>query len=687
MTTEPSKSKAKHDLRWLFLLLSRRRFMLLGPVLATVLIAYVALAVIPAQYTARSYIKVETRPELSDPLAYVISEAETIRSRSLLREVILSPRLSTIPAYRAIQNEVKSRTPHADSQGLKSPAAMGVNAQPIENLSTDVLNPELSKAIDDLRAQLDVEPVPGSFVVQLEVRRNDKAQAALIANALAEIYVQKKQPKTTRQPVESEQDRQLLALLDQLKASEKAVDAYKQANNLLPPPVALPVQVSPVGQAIPVTPMAVPIAAPSRLQESEAALSRHRAKLATRYGPKHPAMRAVEAELRTVRAKLAREREGVKAAMPLPLIEKPLSTPAAANAVPDTPPANTALLGLKDLERTAEDLQRRYDVSLKRYQPVPVAPPAILRAEIISYATVPATPSYPDRAMFIACAILLGLLAGAIWIGLVEKMDNTFRTGADVEEETGFPCYGLVPQVPPEKDVKTADYVQRKPTSPATEALRTLRMSLSLRGQQITGEKPKTVAVTSSVTDEGKSTLAYWLARQSAKSGEKVILIDCDLRKPSLHGFAKRHSGPTLIDFLLGEAKLEEVIVRDDLTGLHIITARAVPNTALDLLQSDTMGKLLVSLKSVYDLVILDTPAALPVTDARWLALHSDAVLHVVRWNHTKRDAVLTSLRQLTAFGYTRVGTVINRVDLSRHAAYGYGDVASYYGAANYHSA
>ena len=126
--------------------------------------------------------------------------------------------------------------------------------------------------------------------------------------------------------------------------------------------------------------------------------------------------------------------------------------------------------------------------------------------------------------------------------------------------------------------------------------------------------------------------------------------------------------------------KLNQVVNKDDPSGAHIICARAVANSALDLISSEKMRKLIKSLKETYDLVILDTPAALAVSDARILASESDFTLYIVEWDKTPREVVTTGVKQFSDFGYENLAFVLSGVDVRRHARYGYGDTAYYYG-------
>ena len=201
-------------------------------------------------------------------------------------------------------------------------------------------------------------------------------------------------------------------------------------------------------------------------------------------------------------------------------------------------------------------------------------------------------------------------------------------------------------------------------------------LNLQARDQQ---HRPKVITITSSLPDEGKTTLSVWMARLAAKSEEKVIIIDCDLRCPRLHKAFGKKPEYTLVEYLTGRATLEQVIEKDKTSGAHIIYARPVPNNALDLLGKERMRNLINSLRERYDLVILDTPANMAVSDARLMAAQSDRTLYAVSWDDTPREVVNAGVKNFADFGYDALSFVLTNVDVKRHSRYGYGDAISYY--------
>jgi len=341
---------------------------------------------------------------------------------------------------------------------------------------------------------------------------------------------------------------------------------------------------------------------------------------------------------------------------------------------------NQANIRLRELARESESNQIIYDTFLKTYKRADQREKLQeAEARVISYATIPRFASYPNKPLFLSLAIAASFFLGIALALLLEKLDNAYKTSLQLENETGYPCFGIVPlALKLDKKKPIGDYILSKPASNVAEAVRTLRMVLNLRSQDPI-KRPKVVTITSSLPNEGKTTLSSWMSRVAAKSGEKVIVIDCDLRRPKLHDAFGKKPQNTIVEFLTGRADLDEVIFRDPASGVHAIFARSVPNNALDLLSKQSMKNLIKSLRETYDLVILDSPACLAVSDARLLASESDQTLFAVSWDDTPREVVNAGVKQFADFGYDALAFVLTNVDIRRHSKYGYGDTVYYY--------
>lgn len=210
--------------------------------------------------------------------------------------------------------------------------------------------------------------------------------------------------------------------------------------------------------------------------------------------------------------------------------------------------------------------------------------------------------------------------------------------------------------------------VEKKPNSIAAEAYRTLRTNIQYSSFD---KEIKTMVITSSEPGEGKSTTAGNIALSFAQSEKSVILIDCDLRKPSLHRNFKVSNLVGLSDVLIGKEKMNDAVTEYS-ENLHILTSGKLPPNPSEMLGSKAMERLLEELKSKYDIIILDSAPLQAVTDAQILSTKVDGTILVVRAEKTKRDSVQQAKALLDKVGANILGTVLNGVENTRKKYYYY---------------
>ncbi len=329
------------------------------------------------------------------------------------------------------------------------------------------------------------------------------------------------------------------------------------------------------------------------------------------------------------------------------------------------------------LERETEAARSLLRAVLERSQTT-VTQTAIEKPDgrILSPATVPGQPSFPKPLLFVVAAAALGGLSGLMLVWLLEQSDSTLRSGDDLRSALGFPCLALVPTL--RRGIlgrhRVEDYVARKPLSPFAEAMRTLRAALWLGS-----DPPKVVLVTAARPGEGKTTTALSLARSAAMNGERVLLIDCDIRQPAIGRLLRTEGVPGITDLLLGQAGYEQILRRDHLTALDWIPAGAAEIHSLGLFMSEAMAGLLERVRREYDLVVLDAPPALAMADARVVARLADATLLCVKWRDTPRSVVRNSLALLEDAKARIVGAALTQVDAKTHRRSGYADSEVYH--------
>jgi capsular exopolysaccharide synthesis family protein len=274
--------------------------------------------------------------------------------------------------------------------------------------------------------------------------------------------------------------------------------------------------------------------------------------------------------------------------------------------------------------------------------------------------------------------ITLGGVAGACaLVLLLHVLKPGLRSPEQIQQALGGHVLGVVPLVPGRQ--KIYDYVLDKPQSGIVESLNSLKFSLALSDPDI---QVQTLQVTSSVPEEGKTSLAIALGRVEALSGKKVILVDGDLRRSSIEkklGVKAGHKG--LSDLVVaGQAELSEYVVKDPRGSIDLLpVGTAEYANAGDIFSSHRMAHIIGQLKQRYDLVIIDAPPVMAVADARIIGRLVDKTLFVVRWDKTPTKVARAALEQLRRYGTEVAGIVLQQVDLKRYRRFGYGDSGYYY--------
>lgn len=407
--------------------------------------------------------------------------------------------------------------------------------------------------------------------------------------------------------------------------------------------------------------------------------------LSERYGPKHPKMVVAMQDLSLTNAQI-KDEKSIIAQNTLKRYEEAKSNlqslVAQINQRPDINPHQSQIAALKDEINIASKAQSSFEGQYMELIANMIEPSAgeETQAPLAFTITTPRV-MHDDitdqKTRTLILGTLIAMLSGLLASLMLELSRNNFLSGRELQEALGHPCYALVPQTKADKNKPLANYVIDNPISTTTEAVRTLKLAMKLNAAH---DSPKVIALTSSAPGEGKTTLSSWIAKLSAKSGQKVILIDTDFRKPNVHKTLGQDNTNSLVEYLVGAKDLHEVLDTSDPSGLHVLYGRDVPNSATDLIASDKMTNLIQRLRDEYDLVILDTPACMSVSDTLSVARYSELLLYVVSWNKTKKETVHNGISQFEKFPNTQIATVLTNIDLKKHVQYGYGDAIIHYG-------
>jgi succinoglycan biosynthesis transport protein ExoP len=309
-----------------------------------------------------------------------------------------------------------------------------------------------------------------------------------------------------------------------------------------------------------------------------------------------------------------------------------------------------------------------------------------VKLSIIQQGTIPLKPDSPKPLLNLALGLFIGLVLGIGLAVLRESLDTKIRSTNDLELLGQTNILGGIVFDP--DFVKNPLIVHSHPKSRRAEAFRQLRTNIQFVEA---AQGRKSIIVTSAVPSDGKSTTISNLAIAMAQSGKRVLLMDCDLRKPKLHKYLGLEGSVGLTNYLIGQASLEDVIQPWGKTTLHVLPAGKVPPNPSELLGSDAMTRLISGMEEHYDVVLIDTAPLLPVTDAAILATKTGGVVLVVSVGKTTKPQVKGALGHLSTVDSKVLGFVMNRIPTRGAEAYqyrysyknGYGSYGTYgaYGA------
>ncbi len=413
-----------------------------------------------------------------------------------------------------------------------------------------------------------------------------------------------------------------------------------------------------------------------QLREQSSALAAQLQSMTTRLGPRHPDVLGTQRELREVQAQEAAETARVVSATDADVraahnrveaLEKDL---AAAQTRVDS--SALAQIPLSLMQRDADASRGLLASVLQSLQETgEQAAVETPDAHEVSLALPPAGPSSPRSGAILAASVASGAMMGLFLVYLLEMGDTTLASGEAVRNMLGLPCFALVPNVGRRSlgRLRVEDYAALRPLGGFAEQMRGLRAGLWLGAS-----RPTTVSVTAARPGEGKTTVAVALGRVAALSGERVVLLDCDLRRPSIARLLGQEGEPGLAEVLAGEAEVSAVTKKDPLTSMDYISAGAKGPGAAGLFMSGKMATVVQELRDQYDLVLMDAPPALAIADTRLIAQIADATLFCTRWRDTPREVAQTAIALLEESDASVVGVALTRVDARVHWRSGYPD-------------
>jgi capsular exopolysaccharide synthesis family protein len=294
---------------------------------------------------------------------------------------------------------------------------------------------------------------------------------------------------------------------------------------------------------------------------------------------------------------------------------------------------------------------------------------------IVDPAEVPGSPVRPKRKRNIALAFVMGLAMGIGFAFFFEYMDNTIKTGSDIEHYLNLPFLGIVPKV---KDAGDQHFIIESSNAPETEAIKTVRTNLVFSAPE---DKLKTILITSCSPGEGKTFVSMNVAASFAQTGKKILLIDADLRRATLSKSLEFEKTDGLSNYLIGESTWEKIIQDTDIKNLSFISSGIHCPDPAELLGSDKMKELIEALKTRFDRIVIDSAPILPISDTLNISGLMDGIVQVVSCGKSNYHLVNIGKQKLQGVQAKIIGVILNHVNLkARGGYYGYSYYSYEYG-------
>lgn len=671
---------------------------------------------------------VQQQSLLAEP-AFDVTQIETqlqiLKSKAIATKVFNQLKLADDPDFSGSSSSLLSSWQWARAQisSSKNPPPSDTEDDPSEAALGIFLN------------RLSATRVGVSNVIEISFSSSSAPRAAEIVNAVANAYVTDQLDakfEANRRATSWLQER-MHDLGEQALTAQRAVDTYKAQNNIVASDgksideqlitqlntrlaaaraqtseasakltryesllSSDPARQAPLGGLDGIGTDATNSTILTNLRQQYLELARREAELAGRVGRDHLAVVNIRNRMREYRTSMFDEvrrlaeisrSEAELAKQRQQEIEKQL-----AEAVSKSQSVNSAELTIRDLESRAKGLRSLYESFLQRYmgstqqETFPIS-----EARVIFGASPPQSRSKPKTNLVLGLGMFAGIALGVLLGLLRDVMDGVFRTSSQIEAGLELPCLCLVPalQAPKpskspakssqaEEDLRSRTIsnvpaihraVVEMPLSRFTEAIRSIKLAVDHSPAKTSNQ---VIGITSALPNEGKTTIAASLAQLIGHSGKRAIIVDCDLRNPSLTASMCPKASAGLIEVSNGSRSLEEVIWRDPKTNLVFLPAvrRGALFHTSEILSTEAICKLFERLRQTYDYVIVDLPPLTPLVDVRVTSPLVDCYILVVEWGRTKTDVVQHALHTAPTISDSVIGAVLNKTNIKAMARY-----------------
>jgi polysaccharide biosynthesis transport protein len=699
------------DFRGLWLIVRRRMRLIATMVAAVLMVTAVALVVVPPRYSSTAVILVDPRQPrvtssesvlsgIGSDAAAVESQVDLISSSALIARVVKRLDLTEDPEFNSV------------SLGQRLALVFGMDSADPEAQFNWILR--------RFQDRLDVRRRGLTYVLEITFTSAVPGKAARIANAVAETYQDDQRNakfEATKKASAWLNDR-IEELRTRVRDAESAVANYKADNNLIDTAAGTTLvqrQIEALNQQL-ILARASTAEARARLEQVEqitsrsgntatlnealqspvianlrsqyAEVARGEAELAAALGDHHPSLQRVRAQLadlrRQVDNEIARILTGVRNEFDVAKSREASLEADLARLKEQAARFDRADVRLRELQREAQANRTLFDQFLARSKETTEQQSLqIPDARIIAPALAPVRPTRPGTPLLLLVATAVSLTLGLGLALLLEHLDRSYRTIAEVEHGLSMTCLGLLPLAEagraghagsPARSLVRA--VLDAPSSAFAEGLHSLRQRLRAAHRRDVGE---VLAMVSAMPGEGKSTIAANLAHACAKAGVRTLLVDGDLRHGSLSA-AYPSAAAGLVDVLQGALSIKAAVLQDARSGLSVLTGGARSDTVNALAEAEDarLAAVLDQMRQLFDLIIVDSPAILPIAESRRLLDCADRAVLVIEWRRTARDTVMEALNAIGEASDKIAGAILNKVNLRKYRLFDYGRYAVY---------